>query len=163
VVLARWLAFVDADGAVSAAEVARVLGLVCETGKAAGYFASRNREAGKTIRRRWPRGQLGCVFAWLAGRLLGLKTHDSQCGFKVVEREWFRRIDARVRELGFCFDLDVWLALREQGAKVAEVPVDWQERAGGKLKLWRDGAGMLRQLWCLRKKYQVGKSGGVGH
>jgi dolichyl-phosphate beta-glucosyltransferase len=152
-ILAGW----RSDGAGPAAEVARVLAMIAGGGTAGAetcWWAARTGAAGHEVRRRPLRWLLGRLFAALVRLLLDRKIRDSQCGFKVVPGQWFRRVDGRLAERGFCFDLELLLALRDQGARVVEVPIDWRDQAGGSIRPLRDGWSMLRGVFRLRRKFR---------
>ncbi|MDR1305897.1 MAG: glycosyltransferase [Verrucomicrobiales bacterium] len=156
VAAARWLAFVDADGAVPAGEVRRVFALAHRQRAANCWFGARDRTAGRHVQRRWLRGLLGKIFAWLARTWLGAEVHDSQCGFKLIPAALFQTNGVAIQETGFCFDLDLWLTARRAGAVIVSLPVDWRDQPGGQLRVWRDGWAMLRQLRRLRKRVASG-------
>jgi glycosyltransferase involved in cell wall biosynthesis len=151
-VQASWLAFVDADGAVPAEEVLRLFELAEQKGKAGSFpclWASRL----KAARRRKTRHLLGRLFALLVKIFLVKGIHDSQCGFKIVPATWFQRVDQQLQEHGYCFDLELLLALKKEQAQLIEVPIAWQDREGGNIKIWKDGFAMLRQLRKLKKRF----------
>lgn len=76
---------------------------------------------------------------------------DTQCGFKAFRgaaaAELFRQqqIDA------FAFDLEILYLGRRWGLTLREVPIDWQYRAGSKVRL-RDGFGLLWDLLKIRRR-----------
>jgi dolichyl-phosphate beta-glucosyltransferase len=155
----RWLAFVDADGAVPAREVRRVLSEIHEnhsrdTAPGTAWFASRGPlEGSRAPVRRTPLRKLSSrVFAGIVRLLLGVRFCDSQCGFKVIAAHDFRLIDAGLRPHGFCFDLALLLALRRHAIAVREVAVAWNEQPNGHLSLRRHGPGILRALLALRRE-----------
>ncbi len=152
---ARWVAFADADGATPAYEIVRLFDFVfSQPDNLQCVWASRIRMLGRTVKRKLTRHLSGRVFATLASTLLLGNVYDTQCGFKILPVQWFRKIDPELRESGLCFDIELLLALHFSGARVIEMPVDWEDIAGGQVSLWRDSFKMLKQLWTLylRKK-----------
>jgi len=165
----RWLAFVDADGAVSAREVRRVFTAIHATetradtpGHGTAWFALRAPLRGENTRvRRTPLRILSAAaFTGVARLLLGVRIGDSQCGFKVVAASDFLRIENGLRPHGFCFDLALLLALRRSGVVVHEVPVAWDEQPHGHLSLRRHCWGILRALLALRREQRSTSSPG---
>lgn len=155
----RWRAFVDADGAVPAAEVRRVLGAVVARGDAAvATFAVRRRRGAQPVHRRRSRIVAGWLFARLAAVVAGVRVNDTQCGFKIVPAAAWDRIEARIAGSGFCFDVELLGALHRAGVRIEEEPIAWRERSGGHVRLWRDGGGMLRELWRLRRRLDRGSA-----
>lgn len=142
-----WLAFVDADGSSSAHEVKRLLAMRGE----GALFASRIKMLGRSIERYWYRHLLGRVFATLVGELLKVPVYDSQCGLKLVPRAAFEKVSAGLKLRGFTFDVELLCALLDSGCRVTEVPIDWSEVSGGKVKLLRDSFRMGRDVLEIRR------------
>lgn len=151
----QWLAFVDADGSVSAGEVARVLGLArslpADSQALPALFASRVKMLGRTVDRHFKRHLLGRVFATLVSELLHIPVYDSQCGLKVMPRSAFQAIQQRLTITGFAFDVDLLAALIDHGTPVVEVPIDWHEEPGGKVHLLRDSWRMACDVWKIKQ------------
>jgi dolichyl-phosphate beta-glucosyltransferase len=150
---AEWLAFVDADGAIPAYEVVRVFRLALEKNEGnRAYFASRIKMLGKKIERSTWRHYSGRIFASLVGLMVEPEVYDSQCGFKVVPRALYRKIRPRLQETGFAFDVELLAALRQAGAEVEEVPIDWSDIPGSKIRFFRDSVRMAAALWRIRTR-----------
>lgn len=151
-----WLMFADADGAVSATEVARLI-QVARTADTAhhrhAWFASRVKMLGRTVHRLFHRHLFGRVYATLVSELLHVPVYDSQCGCKMVPREVFESIHDQLTLTGFAFDVDLMMALLHADCKITEVPVDWSEIPGGKIHLFRDAWRMFRDVYQLRRKW----------
>jgi glycosyltransferase involved in cell wall biosynthesis len=153
---ARWLAFVDADGSCSAAEVARLLAMRAlgeATPKA--LFASRVKMLGRRVDL-LKRHLLGRVYATLVSELLCVPVYDSQCGLKLVPRAAYEKIAPRLKVMGFAFDVELMVALLDSGCQIEEVPIDWQEMPGGKVRLLRDSWRMARDVWQIRARRAAG-------
>ncbi len=148
---ASWLAFADADGATPPGEVARLLSLLPPPGEPPdALLASRVKMLGRQVDRTVRRHVFGRVYATLAAELTGVDVYDSQCGCKVVRGDFYRRVRASLTERRFGFDMDLIAHLEEAGAVLWEVPVDWRDVGGSKVRLLRDGSRMLVALWQLR-------------
>lgn len=148
-----WLGFVDADGSCSAAEVARLTGLAAaEAEPRPALFASRVKLLGRRVERLFKRHLLGRVFATLVSELLAIPVYDSQCGLKLVPRAAYEAVAARLRVHGFAFDVELLAALLDTGCPVREVPIDWFEVAGGKVRLLRDSWRMAQDVWRIRER-----------
>lgn len=146
----RWLAFVDADGAVPAAEVLRGLEAVLDRNNdncllaASRYHQDRSRR----VRRGWIRQRTGGWFAWWAKRQLKIGADDSQCGFKIIPAAWWKSISSW-QELGYAFDLELLLAARRDQIEVLNFPISWRE-IGGSNVTWRDGMQLVKTVKRLR-------------
>lgn len=145
-----WLAFVDADGSVSAEEMLGLISRAVEAQKS--VIAIRKRTATTRIEESFWRGLLHRGFLLTARGLLGLRSQDLQCGAKVIRAEAYRRIENRLFEDGLAFDAELLAALNRNGAGWMEVPVNWVEKAGGKVKPLRDGWRMLLALIRIRRR-----------
>jgi dolichyl-phosphate beta-glucosyltransferase len=139
----EWLGLLDADGSIPPYEVLRVLSLLQEENAPDGFFASRCKILGRTVHRAWLRHVGGRVFATLVSVATGIPVYDSQCGFKLIRRDAYEAIRSRLREKRFAFDVELLVALRQSGATVIEVPIDWFDVPGSKLHFLRDSAQML--------------------
>ncbi len=176
---ADWLSFVDADGSCSAGETARLIGMARGQGaeggaqEAAGrmpaphfpgqdaratqnaqaaLIASRVKMLGRRVERQLKRHLLGRVYATLVSRMLDIPVYDSQCGLKIVPRAAYEAVAGRLTIHGFAFDVDLIMALLDHGTPVIEVPIDWHETPGGKVRLIRDSWLMARDIWRIRGK-----------
>ncbi len=156
---AEWLAFVDADGACPAAEVARLVGMTNSefrmTNARPALFASRIKMLGRRVDRLLKRHLLGRVYATLVSELLDVPVYDSQCGLKLVPRAAFERVAERLEVRGFAFDVELMVALLDTGCAIQEVPIDWHEVSGGKVSLLRDSWRMARDVWRIRTRRAV--------
>lgn len=158
---AEWLAFVDADGSCSAAEVARVVRMTRSTPVRTALFASRVKMLGRKVERLFKRHLLGRVYATLVSEMLDIPVYDSQCGLKFVPRADYERIASRLEVTGFAFDVELMVALLDTGCGVQEVPIDWHETPGGKVRLLRDSWRMARDVGRIRARRLAWRGAGV--
>lgn len=143
----EWLAFCDADGSVSAAEVFRVADGVAARGDGADLVACSRvgvgaRREGATL----GRVLLSRLFAAAAHAAAGSGLGDTQCGAKFLRAGMYRRIRPRLQVSRFAFDVELLAQVRRAGGRIAEEPVAWTHRPGGSLRLGRDGGRMLLDL-----------------
>jgi dolichyl-phosphate beta-glucosyltransferase len=138
----EWLGFLDADGSIPPHEVLRLLGSLSST-DADALFASRCKILGRTVRRSWIRHAGGRLFATLVVIATNIPVYDSQCGFKLIRRKVYEAVRDQLREKRFAFDVDLLVALRQVGARVIEVPIDWFDVPGTKVHFLRDTSRMI--------------------
>jgi glycosyltransferase involved in cell wall biosynthesis len=144
---AGWYAFVDADGAIPASEVFRLLDLATSaTKRATCLWGSRVRMLGRHTDRKLSRFLLGRIFANLVSYFIELPVYDTQCGFKIVPGIFYQKIAGLLQEERFCFDIELLLALHHGGAPIEECPIDWRDVPGGHVDAFRDGFAMLARL-----------------
>ena len=110
------------------------------------FFASRCKILGRTVHRSWLRHVCGRVFATLVAAVTGIPVYDSQCGFKLIRRRCYEAVRNRLREKRFAFDVELLVTLRQSGARIIEVPIDWFDVPGSKLHFLRDAAQMLAAI-----------------
>jgi len=144
---ARWLAFVDADGASPAGEVATLLDRARGAEQEALFIAVRTEQEGKPVQRFWHRRLGSRLFnAWVRV-CLKLALPDTQCGLKVVPASLIA--ETSWREDGFAFDLELLLRARATGLPVVSQPIAWTERPGSSVGL-RAMAALFAAVWRLR-------------
>jgi hypothetical protein len=66
---------------------------------------------------------VGVGFNYLVRASLGLPFRDTQCGLKGFDRQLGIELFQRVHSIKFLFDVELFLAARELGVPVDEVPV----------------------------------------
>lgn len=158
---AQWLGFVDADGSCTAREVERLIRLLPPSGSPPrALFASRVKMLGRRVERLLKRHLLGRVYATLVSEMLDIPVYDSQCGLKLVPRTAFEKIAPALEVKGFAFDVELMTTLLDSGCEVVEVPVDWHETPGGKVRLLRDSWRMALDVWRIRRSRQARRHGG---
>jgi dolichyl-phosphate beta-glucosyltransferase len=108
------------------------------------------RESHLEIRQPWWREMAGRAFnlAVQALSIRGIK--DTQCGFKLFSDKAAKDVFTRCRFDGFSYDFEALMVARALGYEIAEVPIRWAHQEGSKVRLFRDGMRMLRDLVKLR-------------
>ncbi|MEI6604973.1 MAG: glycosyltransferase [Verrucomicrobiota bacterium] len=149
-----WLAFVDADGAVSAAQIVGLIEAAVAADRS--VMGIRKRTPGTHIEESFYRGVLHRVFLAVADGMLGMHSQDLQCGAKVLRGEDYRRIAPGLREPGLAFDSELLCALHHSGAAWQEIPVSWTQKNGGKVHPLRDAWGMFKALYRVRRRFRRG-------
>jgi dolichyl-phosphate beta-glucosyltransferase len=81
---------------------------------------------------------------------------DTQCGFKLFQRDAARRVfDAQTID-GFSFDLEVLYLARRFGYSVAEIPVEWHDAPGSKVNSAREAKRFLADIARIRANERKG-------
>lgn len=146
---ARWLGFLDADGAICAEEFCRMARML-EASEGFDVLAgSRIRMAGRDIQRSLFRHLQGRVFATLTEVMLGLGFYDTQCGAKFFRASVLRPELERLAEERWLLDLEVLALMQNRGARFMELPIDWTDQADSRVRFLSDAAKMflgLRQI-----------------
>ncbi len=153
---ATWLAFLDADGAISAEEFHRLVELATSpTGRDVDIIAgSRILMAGRRVVRNLHRHLQGRVFATLTDSNFGLHFYDTQCGVKLIRASMLRPLLDVLREERWLLDIELLALLKRQGARALEVPIDWEDFGGSKVIPGLDGLRMFWGLLQLRRRLE---------
>lgn len=111
-----------------------------------------SREAPGAVRYNEPeyRHIMGRVFNWIV-RLFAIPGfHDTQCGFKLFQRDWAHRVFARQTLEGLSFDVEALYIAIKDGARVAEVPINWYFDADSRVDPIRDTWKMFWDVFRIR-------------
>jgi dolichol-phosphate mannosyltransferase len=145
------VAYVDADGATSAAEIER---LMDQIGDADGVIGSRWIDRGVIIKKQGPYRRLASrVFNLIVRTLFNLPYKDTQCGAKVFKR---KALEVVVNELGtsnLAFDVDLLYLMHKHGFELEEVPTAWEDKDGSKISMKRAAPRMLGAIVRMRIKH----------
>jgi dolichyl-phosphate beta-glucosyltransferase len=146
--------FVDADGATTMDEFPALLAAIRDGAQVA--VGSRE-GGGKVVKVSGLRKFLGRWFnrAVRVGAVSGIK--DTQCGFKLFTDAAAETLFSLSREDGYAFDVEVLFLAQKLGMKIAEVPVNWTEIPGSKVRVWRDGVHMLRAVQRIKRRWRAGE------
>jgi dolichyl-phosphate beta-glucosyltransferase len=150
----------DADGATPIEELARLeASLAKGVDIAIGSRLLASRDQRYRVKATWHRSLLGACFNWLV-RGLGIRgIYDTQCGFKLFTEAAAQELFSRSYVNGYGFDLEVLYLAQRRGYRIDEVPVNWSDQRGSKVRVFRDGARMLFDLLAVRRQE---KHGGYG-
>jgi dolichol-phosphate mannosyltransferase len=87
---------------------------------------------------------------WYVARALRLGVADATAGFRAYRAGLLRRIDLDAVEAeGYAFQVNMVMAARDLGARIAEVPITFTERERGRSKM--DGRIVREAMWLVTK------------
>jgi dolichyl-phosphate beta-glucosyltransferase len=149
------ISFADADGATPAKELEKLIEAM-ESGNADVAIASRA-VPGSAVHGKSAKRDLASYLFNLACRTLATPgIYDTQCGFKLFKKAAAHDIFSRQGILGFAFDVEIlYLALR-LGYNVKEVGVEWHDKAGSTVNVWRDAPGMFKDVLTIARQGRNG-------
>jgi hypothetical protein len=124
------LAFVDADGATPASELAKVIEPVLSDRADLAAGSRRHPDARVMTHQTRTRRYLGDAFAWVARRMLDPNLYDYQCGAKAITAEGWEQVRDHLYESGFAWDVDLLAMAGAMELRVEEVPIEWYDRPG---------------------------------
>jgi dolichyl-phosphate beta-glucosyltransferase len=103
------------------------------------------------------------VFRWARNLTLGLwHIADTQCGFKAYRGPLARQLFAVAQIDRFMFDVEILYLAERAGLRIVELPVQWTDAPGSKVRFWQGLRDMLRDLWRIRRLHRRRKVV-VGH
>ncbi len=144
--------FADADGATPIQELARLEQAVANGADVAiGSRALASRLPNYAVQARLYRTILGNLFNSIVQQsgLRGIT--DTQCGFKLFRQTVAADLFGVSSIDGYGFDLELLYVAQQRGYRIAEIPVNWSDQPGSKVRVLRDGLAMLRELTVIRR------------
>lgn len=148
---ADWLGFLDADGAVPASEVWRLVAML-DSKRFDLLAGARIRMAGHRIHRSLVRHLQGRIFATLAERWVPNGFYDTQCGIKLVKASRLRPLMEHLQEDRWLLDIELITLISKVGGDCIEEPIDWREPGSSKVVPILDPIRMTFGLWHLRRR-----------
>ena len=150
--------FMDADLSTPLVETERFLAHFAAHPEVDVLIGNRRHPDSRIARAQGPvRRHLSALFSRLVrGRVLPGTWTDTQCGFKAFRAGAAREIFTRQQIDGFSFDVEVLALAVSLGLRVADLPVEWHDADATRVRLWRDGWAMLRDLRRVRKLVDSG-------
>ncbi len=151
----RYVLFSDADNSTPIEELPKLLAML-ESDEYAIAIGSRaaqgSEEANRSILRRLLSGGL----RWMVQNIFRIGVKDTQCGFKLFEREAARRLHTAQTIKGFSFDLEILYLANKFGYRIAEVPVRWIDAPGSKVDARKEVQRFLRDLILIKRNDWMG-------
>ena len=152
-----YVLFTDADLSAPIEELNKLLDMAVRE-RADIVIGSRNVDRGYIEKHQSPFREVGGMFFNLLVRLfLGLSLRDTQCGFKLFQRERTRFAFEEQTTSGFGFDPELLFVAKRRGLKICETPVRWSHAQGSKVNFLRDGTRMFFDLARIRWNAIAGK------
>lgn len=152
--------FADADGATPIQELTRLEEAITKGADLAiGSRTLASRLPDFTVHARLSRSVLGSLFN-AAVKQSGIRgISDTQCGFKLFRRAAADELFSVSSINGFGFDLELLYVAQQRRYRIAEIPVNWADQPGSKVRVLRDGLAMLRELSAIKQNDRRGLYG----
>lgn len=145
------IGYVDADGATPPRAF---LDLVQHTDRADCVIGSRWLPESILHQTQSNRRQLASrIFHGIVQLLFGMNIRDTQCGAKIIRRHAVEAIHPALQIADMAFDINLLYALKKAKFTIAEVPTEWTDQIGSKVKLGRTSLTMLLSVIRLRLFY----------
>jgi len=138
-------AFCDLDLATPLDDLLRIVAVGARPGVLA--IGSRDLAGSSLVRPEAPsRELLGRAYNRVLQAVLTPGVVDTQCGAKAARAEVWNALLPHAREPGFAWDAEVVALAARFRFRVAEVPIAWSHDPRSKVRVLRDGVGMLRAI-----------------
>lgn len=145
--------FADADGATPIEELESLeQAIVRGADIAIGSRVLASRDRRYTVCARWHRSILGSLFNAIVQRLGLQGIQDTQCGFKLFQQSVAQDLFSVAGVNRYGLDLELLYIAKRRGYRIAEVPVNWSDQPGSKVRPFRDGLAMLHDLLSVRRR-----------
>lgn len=149
--LADLIGYVDADGATPPAAFHD---LVKRTGEADCVIGSRwIPGAVLHVEQSGKRQFASRVFHKIVEGFFRMHIRDTQCGAKVMRRHAVEKIHSSLRIADMAFDINLLYSLKRAGFTVLEVPTEWTDKIGSKVRLFRTSLTMFLSVLRIRLIY----------
>ena len=152
-----WIITVDIDLSVRLEQIKIWLKKNLISKKLRVYFGSRLINGSK-VKAKKNRRFIGFIFNIILRKILNsdlLNIKDTQCGYKLYEKNIAKKIFKRLTENGYIHDVEILILLKKSKILVKELPVEWCHKHGSKINLFIDSLVMLKNLFILKKKYNL--------
>jgi len=113
------------------------------------YFGSREHKSSRIKASKF-RVFLGFFFKKIIKLLFNLNLSDTQCGFKVFNKSYSKKIFGKLKSYRFAFDIELILLLKKHNVSIKELPLNWSHKSGSKMSLIRDIPLMLFDLITIK-------------
>ncbi len=148
--LADVIGYVDADGATPPAALHD---LVKRIGEADCVIGSRWLPGAVLHQVQTGRRQFASrVFHLIVEALFRMHIRDTQCGAKVMKRAAIERIHSHLLIADMAFDINLLYSLKRAGFRILEVPTEWTDKIGSKVRLFRTSLTMflsVLRIWLI--------------
>jgi len=122
----RWVLITDADLSTPIEEHAKLAEIAREEDLDVAFGSRGLPESQVEIRQNPLRQLMGKTFNVILRRITGLPHRDTQCGFKLLDRQRTRPLFERMVIDHFAFDVELLFLCDRFGLRVKEIPVIWR-------------------------------------
>ena len=113
------------------------------------YFGARLHEQ-SNVKALLVRKIIGFLLHMLLILLFNIKLFDTQCGFKVFNSHYIKKIFRKLKCNGYAYDVEITLLLKKHHIKIIELPLKWKHKDGSKVNLIKDSIKIFFDLIILK-------------
>ncbi|MBZ5640863.1 MAG: glycosyltransferase family 2 protein [Acidobacteriia bacterium] len=152
----RWVLLTDADLSAPIEEHATLADAVRERDLDVAIGSRALSGSRVEVRQSAVRQAMGRTFNRIIRLMTGLPYRDTQCGFKLLDRDRVRPLFEKMVVDRFAFDVEFLYLCKRFGLKVREVPVVWRNSPGSKVSLLGDPINMIFDVARVRWRFRRG-------
>lgn len=152
----RFVLLTDADLSTSIADHAKLAQVIRDRDLDVVIGSRALPDSNVEVRQGWLRQTMGRGFNVIIRALTGLPFRDTQCGFKLMDRERVKPLFEKMVVDGFAFDVELLFLCVRFGLSVADVPVTWRNATGSKVSIVGDPLKMIVDLLRVRWRFRRG-------
>jgi glycosyltransferase involved in cell wall biosynthesis len=152
----RWVLFTDADLSTPIDEHARLAAIARDEDLDVAFGSRALPESQVEIRQNAMRELMGKTFNLVLRGITGLPHRDTQCGFKLLDRQRTRPLFERMVIDRFAFDVELLFLCDRFGLRVKEVPVVWRNSDRSTVGVFTAPPQMLLDLVKVRWRFRRG-------
>lgn len=93
------------------------------------------------------------VFHVIVELFFHMRIRDTQCGAKVMRRHAVEQVHSGLRIADMAFDINLLYSLKRAGFTILEVPTEWTDKIGSKVRLFRTSLTMFLSVVRIRLIY----------
>ena len=98
----------------------------------------------------WIREHMGKTFNFIVRLITGLPYHDTQCGFKLINKKSIAPFINSLQVKRFAWDVELLMFARKNKLKITEVAVAWEHQDASRVHPIRDAFEMLCSVIKMR-------------
>lgn len=152
----RFVLMTDADLSTPIAEHAKLAALMRERDCDVVIGSRALPESDVQVRQGWLRQTMGRGFNTIIRTATGLPFRDTQCGFKLMDRDRVLPLVEKMVVDGFAFDVELLFLCERFGLAVVESPVTWRNAEGSKVSIVGDPLHMIADVLKVRWRFRRG-------
>lgn len=119
-------------------------------------IATREGEGARRIDEPEYRHLMGRINNWIIKLTAVPDFEDTQCGFKMFNRQSAEDLFSVQRMNGIGFDVEILFIAKRRGYTVREVPITWYFDPDSRMRLIQDSLNILREIWHIRRNWRKG-------
>ena len=145
--------YTDADGASPIKEVEKLLHWI-DNGYDVACGSRILQDKSSQVEMSFKRRIIGFVFHLILVLLRLASLRDTQCGFKLFQRDVAKKLAESQKCFNYSFDIEYLFLSRKLGYKIKEVPINWYHVHGSKVSILKDSIAMLIEVLKIRFCYK---------